>query len=161
MVAEKHRVCRFAGSTDKIRRMAGRNPMSSMRSASSSTRMLTWRRSANLRFIRSCKRPGVAITSSEPARRLLNLGLLGYSSDDERGFRHFADAQLFVLFVNLHCELTGWKQDQSGGVARRLALKHFDQRDEKCEGLASAGLGGADDVSPFESGRNRVFLDGG
>jgi hypothetical protein len=37
MVALKNSVCRFAGSCRSTRRMSGRKPMSSMRSASSST----------------------------------------------------------------------------------------------------------------------------
>src|SRR5215469_7295517 len=70
IVAEKHSVCRCLGKTDKMRRIAGKNPISNMRSASSSTSILTCCRSANLRFMRSCRRPGVAITSLAPTRRL-------------------------------------------------------------------------------------------
>ena len=37
-VAEKNKDCRFAGNIEITRFMAGRNPMSSMRSASSKTK---------------------------------------------------------------------------------------------------------------------------
>ena len=67
-MAEKHMVWRSRGSTPTMRRMAGRNPMSSMRSASSRTSTLTWRRSTSLRPRKSSSRPGVATSKRAPER---------------------------------------------------------------------------------------------
>ena len=44
---------------------------------------------------------------------------------------------------------------------RRLALQHFDHRNQKRQRLAGAGLGGADYVFAFEGGRNGALLDRG
>ena len=60
IVAEKSRVCRFTGRSARILRMAGRNPMSSIRSASSRTRIRTELSDTSFRFARSSIRPGVA-----------------------------------------------------------------------------------------------------
>ena len=46
IVALKNSVCRFFGTRARMRRMSGRKPMSSIRSASSSTRYSTWSRVA-------------------------------------------------------------------------------------------------------------------
>ena len=65
-VAEKSRVCRDAGVFDTMRRMSGRKPMSSMRSASSRTRVSTCERLQSPELMRSMRRPGVATTRSHP-----------------------------------------------------------------------------------------------
>ena len=69
-MAEKSRVCRSRGSAATMRLTLGQKPMSSMRSASSSTRTFT---SARLRWpcsMRSSRRPGVATRRSQPASSL-------------------------------------------------------------------------------------------
>ena len=62
------RVCRLCGNAFMIRRIGGRNPMSSMRSASSSTTNSTPERLATRCSIKSIRRPGVATTRSTPER---------------------------------------------------------------------------------------------
>ena len=76
MVAENNSVWRLDGVASTMRRTEGRKPMSSMRSASSSTRICTWERSTAFWFMRSMRRPGVAMSTSTPldtprARRLI------------------------------------------------------------------------------------------
>ena len=66
MVAERSRVCRPSGTARRISSTAGRNPMSSIWSASSSTTTLTLSRRMAWRAIRSIRRPGVATTTWQP-----------------------------------------------------------------------------------------------
>src|SRR5574344_1402182 len=73
-VAEKKRLWRCAGSLEMIRLMSGRNPMSSMRSASSRTNICIASRKTTPCVIRSIRRPGVAITSSAPCWMALTCG---------------------------------------------------------------------------------------
>ncbi len=65
-VAEKSSVCRCRGSSANTRFMSGRKPMSSMRSASSSTSTSTCDRSMVFWPAWSSSRPGVATTMSTP-----------------------------------------------------------------------------------------------
>ena len=65
-VAEKSKVCRSDGVRATIFFTAGRKPMSSMRSASSSTSTPTWSMLAWPESRRSCRRPGVATSTSQP-----------------------------------------------------------------------------------------------
>ena len=64
VVAEKSSVCRARGSRARMRSSWGLNPMSSMRSASSSTRISTPSRRAWPCWRWSTSRPGVATTTS-------------------------------------------------------------------------------------------------
>ena len=61
-VAENNRLCRSPAVRALISRMAGSKPMSSMRSASSSTSVLTPPRCSTFLRISSCTRPGVPTT---------------------------------------------------------------------------------------------------
>ena len=74
MVAENSSVWRSAGIFSTIAVTSGRNPMSSMRSASSSTSTWTADRSTTPRSIRSIRRPGVAMRMSVPLRSSLIWG---------------------------------------------------------------------------------------
>ena len=73
-VAEKSRFWRFTGSRARIFRMSRMKPMSSIRSASSSTRISTRERSMVRWFTWSRSRPGVATTISGPARSARTCG---------------------------------------------------------------------------------------
>ena len=66
MVALKNSVCRFAGNCATIRSTSGMNPMSSIRSASSITRMRVSVSRMLPRSYMSSSRPGVAISTSTP-----------------------------------------------------------------------------------------------
>ena len=76
-VAENIRFWRLAGSSAMIFWMSGRKPMSSIRSASSRTRISTWPRLATFWPTRSSSRPGVATRISMPPRRALIWGSIG------------------------------------------------------------------------------------
>ena len=75
-MAENKRVWRCAGMRLMMRCRSGKNPISSIRSASSSTKIWTCERSAVLEPRWSSKRPGVAIKISTPARRVMAWGLI-------------------------------------------------------------------------------------
>ncbi len=66
IVAEKNSVCRFFGSSETIRSTSGMKPMSSIRSASSITRMRVSVSRIVPRSNMSISRPGVAIRTSTP-----------------------------------------------------------------------------------------------
>ena len=72
MVAEKNRVWRVKGMSLQMRSMSGMKPMSSMRSASSMTRMSTPCSSSLPRSVWSSRRPGVAISTSTPRSSFLS-----------------------------------------------------------------------------------------
>ena len=69
-VAEKHIVCRSRGSAVTMRSIAGRKPMSSIRSASSRTSILMLSNVNAPRARRSSSRPGVATSSCDAAAAL-------------------------------------------------------------------------------------------
>ena len=73
-VAENSRLWRCAGMRARMRRMSRMKPMSSIRSASSRTRISTERRSIVPCPAWSSSRPGVATTISGPARRARTWG---------------------------------------------------------------------------------------
>src|SRR4029077_13698849 len=56
-------------------------------------------------------------------------------------------------------EFTRGQQDQSACMAGGFFAKHFDHRDQKCESLAGAGLGGADYIFSVESGLDGALLN--
>lgn len=66
IVAEKKRVCRFAGNSFNMRRISCMNPMSSIRSASSNTKNSSAFRLMKPWLTRSCSRPGVATSICTP-----------------------------------------------------------------------------------------------
>ncbi len=66
IVAEKNSVCRVNGTSLKMRSMSGMKPMSSMRSASSTTMICTPVSISLPRSKWSSRRPGVAISTSTP-----------------------------------------------------------------------------------------------
>ena len=74
IVAEKSSVCSRAGSRAMIRLRSGKKPMSIMRSASSRTRVWMWSKRAWFWRMWSSSRPGVATTSSTPARSAFSCG---------------------------------------------------------------------------------------
>src|SRR5205814_2220823 len=69
MVAEKNSVCRLTGMWRRILWTSGRNPMSSMRSASSSTRTSRPEKSPCRCWMWSSSRPGVAMITLAPCRK--------------------------------------------------------------------------------------------
>jgi hypothetical protein len=76
-VAVYMRVCLREGISFTILRICGSNPMSSIRSASSSTKYVTCLKLTFLTSKKSFSRPGVAITMSAPLSMSLNWGAFG------------------------------------------------------------------------------------
>ncbi|MCY1176102.1 hypothetical protein D9M73_163630 [compost metagenome] len=74
-VAENSRVCRRAGSAAKSSSNSRAKPRSSMRSASSSTRVCSWANFTAFCRYRSSSRPGVATSTSTPLRSFSICGL--------------------------------------------------------------------------------------
>ena len=75
-VAENSRLCFFAGTIASTFLMSWMKPMSSMRSASSSTKICTWLRSSVPCWWWSSRRPGVATRMSTPRRSALICGCM-------------------------------------------------------------------------------------
>ena len=71
IVALKNRFCRFCGKSATTLRMSWIKPMSSMRSASSSTKTSSFLRLTAFWPIKSSRRPGVATSTSTPRIRFL------------------------------------------------------------------------------------------
>ncbi len=74
IVAENSSVCRRDGSRAMILLRSGKKPMSIMRSASSSTSVWIWSKRVWFCRMWSSSRPGVATTSSTPARSAFSCG---------------------------------------------------------------------------------------
>ena len=164
MVAEKNSVWRIFGSSDTMRSTSGMKPMSSMRSASSITRILTSFEQDDLpRSKRSSRRPGVAISTSTPRSSLLS-----WSAKLSPPISS-AMAQLVVLAVvveivgDLRRQFARRLDDQRARHARTGAAvgQHVDHRQGEGGGLAGAGLGATEHVAPDQNIRNGLFLDGG
>ena len=75
-VAEKNRLWRFDGKSLRMRASSSPKPRSSIRSASSSTRVLTSPSVNALCASKSISRPGVATTMSAPPRKCSICGLI-------------------------------------------------------------------------------------
>ena len=154
------------GSSAMTRRTSGMNPMSSMRSASSSTKISTCEKSTLPWPWWSSRRPGVATRMSTPRRSC------AACPPKPTPPKIAADAILRVLAVGAHRrldlrrELARGGEDQraqrrAAGCAsgtRRQALQH---RQHEAGGLAGAGLRAGEDVAAGEHGGNRLALDGG
>ncbi len=163
MVAENSRVWRFAGRYLMMRLTSGKKPMSSMRSASSSTKHSTLFSLTMFCPIRSHRRPGVAIRISAPRWIALDLRHLGYAAENHRRGERCIARVLADIFVDLQCKLTRRRQDQradNAGLAFFLA-QVLDDRHGKRAGLARAGLRAAEQVPPRQYRRDRLLLDGG
>ena len=159
IVALKKSVCRLAGRWRRIFRISGRKPMSSIRSASSSTR------------ISSPGELGVGMGEviQQPA---------GGRDDDVRAapegvlLRAHADAaehgrrgdrgvhrEIVEVLHDLRGQLAGRGEDERPGGAARLVDQPVEDRQDEGRGLAAAGHGAGEDVPAGEGGRNRVGLD--
>ena len=141
----------------------GMNPMSAMRSASSSTRVSMSATDSSPRSPRSISRPGRGDDHVHAPAELLDLALdvrPAVDGDDPepglvgQGLEHLAD---------LDGQLTGGDEHQGpgparlGGPGRHGAL---EQRDAEGQGLARAGLGLAADVAPGQGVGHGHGLDG-
>ena len=138
----------------------GMNPMSIMRSASSSTRMRSARKSTSRRSRKSSRRPRSRNDQSRSTPDGLDLLFFGEPSDHDGGFGKLCAPQGVVLFCDLHRKFARRNQHQgmdAGGVALQQMLHH---RKQERQGLAGARLGGGQDVFALECRRNRCCLHG-
>ena len=155
IVAEKSSVCRFAGSDATMRRTLGQNPMSSMRSASSST------------STSSAVEPGgvgAHVVEQASRRRHDDVGRAAQAAllrsrfdaavnGDARQIRVIGES--LELVFDLHGKLAGRRQNQHARarpVAPRLE-QALHQREEECERLASSRLRAGDEVDAVERRR--------
>ena len=68
--------------------------------------------------------------------------------------------------LDLHAQLAGGREhERADGVAGRrearigVELEPFEDRQHECRGLAGAGLGGREEIAPFEDEGDRLGLD--
>ena len=130
---EEHRLPVVAQLADE-RSTCGLKPMSSMRSASSSTSTSTASRSTSPRSTRSCSRPGVAtITCASFAS--LRLRLQRHAAVDRRDLQSSPAISANSSVTCTQSSRVG-TSTSANGVPRVVAL---DDRDRECERLARAG----------------------
>ena len=134
--------------------------MSSMRSASSRTRISRWSSFAYGKRKWSSRRPGVATRTSTPVRKACSCGPIDDAAEDGGRRQRRVDREL------------AWRAPGSGprargsGVrierARRAALladQPVQDREQERGGLAAAGHGAGEHVAALHGGRDRVVLD--
>ena len=136
--------------------------MSSMRSASSSTRI-----SRPAKFTDSCRmwsisRPGVATTMSTPARSARSCVSIAHAAVHRDARNRRVVRQPLHLIFDLDGQLARRRQHQRAGRgrARRHRVEEaLENRHEERRGLAGAGLGAGDDVAAGQRERNHAALD--
>jgi hypothetical protein len=166
-VAENSRLWRCLGSRARMRLMSGMKPMSSMRSASSSTSTSTWRQVDRL----------LLDVVEQPARRgdddldaAAQFGLLRADVDAAID-AHRAQRQVLAVGLDrlehLHGQLARGREDQRArrvaggrGATAGVARDAVQQRQREAGGLAGAGLGAAHDVLAGDDDRDGLALDG-
>ena len=163
MVAEKNSVWRIGGSRPTMRSTSGMKPMSSMRSASSITRILTSfsRMLAALEEVEQAARRGDQHVDAALERALLVVE--AHAADQQR------HVELVVLAVDLEVlghlggQLARRLQDQRARHARLGAAlgQDVDHRQDEGGGLAGAGLGASEDVAAHQDDGDGLFLDRG
>ena len=132
-----------------MRFTSGQKPMSSMRSASSSTRISTWERSQSRWLHRSSRRPGVATRTSTPRRSACGLRFVADAAVDNGDTVLGEPGGLLCDALDLQGELASRRDDERGGLAA-AGLHALQQRQHERGGLAGARLGAADDVAAFD-----------
>ena len=163
MVAEKNSVCRVRGSSATMRSTSGMNPMSSMRSASSITRILASVSRIEPRSNMSSRRPGVAISTSTPRisasfwSDMLSPPMISACVS----FRYLPYWTKFS--ATCKSEFARRLQDQAARHAgpRARAGQDIQHRQGEAGGLAGAGLRRAHHVPAHQHERDRLLLDRG
>src|SRR6202022_3961651 len=165
IVAEKNSVCRLTGNFETIFRMSLMKPMSSMRSASSSTRNSTWPSFSPL----LCTRAGGGAAGRGPhdfdaLHHRADLTAHRHAADRQRRTEADVAAIGVEALEDLSRQFAGRAQHQhAAGLGLRLdAVLQNAMQDRKREGrgLAGAGLGDADDVTAGNCDGNGLSLDG-
>ena len=85
------------------------------------------------------------------------------AADQERDVEFLAGAVFVELFLDLGGEFARRLDDQGAGHSGPGAalFEHGEHRQDEGSGLAGAGLGDAENVTPGEDVGDRLFLDGG
>src|SRR6516165_4089824 len=123
IVAENNSVCRCAGSFATILRMSWMKPISSIRSASSSTRNSTSPSRSALLVTRSSRRPGVATSTSTPFCTARTCAPIRHAADHQRGTGADVAAVSAEAVEDLPGQLPCRAQHQhTAGLARRARL---------------------------------------
>ena len=165
IVAEKNSVWRLRGSLVTILRMSWMKPMSSMRSASSSTNTST-RSSVTARCcMRSSRRPGVATSTSTPWASVRIWRPIGTPPMASVTLRAQIVAVGLEALDDLRRQLARRAQHQHAAATLLRPLlvlgEVIEDRQREGRGLAGAGLGDADDVAGGEHLRDGLGLDRG
>ena len=136
--------------------------MSSMRSASSMTRISMPVRSSLPRSKWSSRRPGVAISTSTPRVIFMSWSPKETPPIRSATFSFWLHAVPVEAFLDLRGELARRLQDQGARHAGAGAALLEQREHRQCEGcgLAGAGLGDAQDVAAREHLWDRLLLDG-
>ena len=149
-----------------IRLMSGMKPMSSIRSASSSTKISTWPRLTLFCSTWSSSRPGVATRISTPARTIGSCWRMSTPPNTHGRAQVRVLAVFLDLLLDLDRELARRREDQrahvmAGGRGARVRVRQQLLQDRQAEArrLAGAGLGAAHDVVAGEYLGNRLRLD--
>ena len=135
--------------------------MSSIRSASSMTRISIAFRSRPPRSVKSSRRPGVAMTTSAPRAILALLIAERDAADQEREVELVVDAVFAERLLDLGGEFARRLQNERArhAGAGAAALEHRQHRQGEGGGLAGAGLGDAQNVAALQGVGNGLFLD--
>jgi hypothetical protein len=118
MVAEKNSVCLVSGSVLAIRSMSGMKPMSSIRSASSTTKISMWVSISLPRSMWSSRRPGVAIRTSAPRSMILFCSSNDTPPISSAMFRLVVLAEQLKGFMHLCGQLAGRLENERARHAR-------------------------------------------
>jgi hypothetical protein len=152
IVALKKSVWRFAGTCLRIRRISGRKPMSSIRSASSSTRIL------ELRELRvgarkwSSRRPGRGDDDVHAAAEGVLLRPHADAAEHRGAGDRRVDGQIHQVLVDLRRQLARRRQHQRARRAARLVHQRVQDRQQERGRLAAAGLAQASTSRPSMAG---------
>ena len=134
--------------------------MSSMRSASSSTRISRCDRSTVFCCMWSSRRPGVATTISTPLAQRVDLRIDADAAEDHRRLQLQVLAVRPHAFFDLRGQFARGREDQR---AHRALAEPWSRpawcsgaagRQREAGGLAGAGLGAAEHVAALQHGGN-------
>ena len=159
-VAENRNVWRSLGTWRMMRRMSGKKPMSSIRSASSSTSTLQRQEVhvALFHMIEQAARRGDDHIDALAQRLLLRA--IAHAAVNRGDPQAGVAAQLLGMLGHLQRQFARRQQHQRARFTRARRVDQFlQQRQQKRCRFARAGFGRAENVAPFQRRRNRRALD--
>ena len=160
IVAEKNSVCRRGGRCFSTRRMSGRKPMSSIRSASSST-STSRPDSDGVRLLEVVEQPsGRGDDDVHAAAEGVLLRAHPHAAEHRRARQRRVHRELPQVLLDLRRELTRRRQHERPRHAARLVHQPVQDGQEERRGLAAPRHRAGEQVSSLERGRDRLLLDG-